>query len=120
PPTFKKGEAATCLGGGEWAVSAFSKNKAAAAKLVRYLAGPEAARYLAIHAALLPALPELYDDPDLLRGDPWLTQAKAALLAARTRPATRRYPEAADTIAGNFNAALTGVKTVSDAIADMQ
>ena len=47
-PAMAGGKSATCIGGWQWAVSAFSKNKAASAKLVRYMSSPESAKFLAI------------------------------------------------------------------------
>ena len=56
-PAFAGGESATCIGGWQWAVSAFSDAKDEAAKLVRFLAGPEGVRHLALAASNLPVLP---------------------------------------------------------------
>jgi multiple sugar transport system substrate-binding protein len=39
-PAMAGGKSATCVGGWQWAVSAFSKNKAAAANLVKFMATP--------------------------------------------------------------------------------
>jgi multiple sugar transport system substrate-binding protein len=119
-PTFRGAQQATCLGGWQWAVSAYSKNKAAAAKLVQYLAGPEAEKTLALKASNLPAMPELYDDPDVQKANPWFADAKAALANARARPQSPRYSEVSDLIRGDFSATLAGITTVSDAMADME
>jgi multiple sugar transport system substrate-binding protein len=119
-PTFRGAQQATCLGGWQWAVSAYSKNKAAAAKLVQYLAGPEAEKTLALKASNLPAMPELYDDPDIQKANPWFADAKAALANARARPQSPRYSEVSDLIRGDFSATLAGIMTVSDAMADME
>jgi multiple sugar transport system substrate-binding protein len=53
-PAMAGGKSATCIGGWQWAVSAFSKNKAEAAKLVRYMSTPEASKFLAAEGSLLP------------------------------------------------------------------
>lgn len=119
-PTFRNAQPATCLGGWQWAVSAFSKNKAAAAKLVQFLAGPEGEKTLALKASNLPAMPELYDDPEIQKANPWFADAKAALANARARPQSQRYSEVSDLIRGDFSATLAGVMTVSDAMADME
>ena len=119
-PTFRGAQQATCLGGWQWAVSAYSKNKPAAAKLVQYLAGPEAEKTLALKASNLPAMPELYDDPDIQKANPWFADAKAALANARARPQSPRYSEVSDLIRGDFSATLAGIMTVSDAMADME
>jgi multiple sugar transport system substrate-binding protein len=119
-PTFRGTQPTTCLGGWQWAVSAFSKNKGAAARLVRFLAGPEGERTLALKASNLPAMPEVYDDPEIVKANPWFAGAKAALATARARPQSPRYSDVSDTIRGDFSATLAGLMTVSDAIADME
>ena len=43
-PAMTGGKSATCMGGWQWALSAFSKNKAESAKLVKHLASPEASK----------------------------------------------------------------------------
>jgi multiple sugar transport system substrate-binding protein len=103
-----------------WAVSAYSKSKEAAARLVRFLAGPDGERTLALKASNLPAMPDLYDDPEILKADPWFADAKAALATARARPQTPHYPDVSDIIRGDFSSTLAGIWTMSDAIADME
>jgi multiple sugar transport system substrate-binding protein len=119
-PAFTGGDSATCIGGWQWAVSAFSDAKDEAAKLVRFLAGPEGVRHLALAASNLPVLPALYADPEILAANPWFADAKAVVESARARPKSQRYPEVSETIRTNVNAVLAGVKEPKDAIAEMQ
>ena len=65
-------------------------------------------------------MPELYDDPDIQKANPWFADAKAALANARARPQSPRYSEVSDLIRGDFSATLAGIMTVSDAMADME
>jgi multiple sugar transport system substrate-binding protein len=119
-PAFAGGKPATCIGGWQWAVSAFSDEKAEAAKLVRFLSGPEGVRHLAFAASNLPVLPAMYTDPEILAANPWFADAKAVVESARARPKSPRYPEVSETIRTNVNAVLAGVKEPKDAIAEMR
>jgi multiple sugar transport system substrate-binding protein len=119
-PAFPGGESTTCIGGWQWAVSAFSDEKDQAAKLVRFLAGPDGVKHLALAASNLPVLPTLYDDPEILAANPWFADAQAVVESARARPKSPRYPEVSETIRTNVNAVLAGVKQPADAIAEMQ
>jgi multiple sugar transport system substrate-binding protein len=119
-PGFAGKEPATCIGGWQWAVSAYSSQKEEAVKLARFLAGPEASQHLAIHASNLPVLPGLYDDPGVLQANPWFAEAEAVVESARSRPSSPRYPEVSETIRTNVNAVLAGVKSADEAIEDME
>jgi multiple sugar transport system substrate-binding protein len=119
-PGFEAGKTVTCIGGWQWAVSAFSRHKAEAARLVQFLSGPEGSRFLALKASNLPVLTALYDDPEVLRANPWFKDAKAVVESARSRPRSPRYPEVSETIRTSVNGVLAGVTTSADAIAEME
>lgn len=118
-PAFSGGKSATCLGGWYWSVSAFSKNKAAAAALVQWLSGPRIAKELALRASVLPALPEVYQDAEVLAALPWLRQVPPILQNGRVRPASPRYAEISDIIQTGVSSVLTGQKTPDAALAEM-
>lgn len=119
-PAFEGKEPATCIGGWQWAVSAFSDSKDEAAKLVEFLSGPEGSKHLALNASNLPVVTGLYEDPEVLEANPWFADAKAVVESARARPVSPRYPEVSETIRANVNAVLAGVKSPDEAIADME
>jgi len=118
-PGFAAGQAATCIGGWQLAVSAFSRNKQAAVSLVRFLSSPEVSRMQAILASHLPVFPEVYNDPEVLRVNPWFAQALPVVQSARARPVTPRYNEVSDIIRSNMNAFLAGTRNADQALADM-
>lgn len=119
-PAMDGGEQATCLGGWEWGVSAFSKHPAEAEALVKYLSSPEVAKYMAIHGSLMPAFPEVFDDAEVLAAVPWFADAKAVVQAARPRPVTPRYAEVSEAIRTTFNAVLAGVTTPEAGVAEIR
>lgn len=119
-PVLRDGRDATCIGGWQWVVSAFSAHKAEAADLVRFLAGPQGAKHLALNASNLPARPDLYQDPDVLAANPWFKDALAVLETGRARPTSARYAEVSDIIRSNVNAVFSNVKTVPEAVVEME
>ncbi|MEK0081977.1 ABC transporter substrate-binding protein [Benzoatithermus flavus] len=118
-PGFAGGPSATCIGGWEWAVSAFSEHKQEAAALVRFLSGPEGVKHLAIEASNLPVLTAMYQDPEVLATNPWFKDALSVVESARARPKSPRYPEISEVIRVNVNAVLAGVKAAPEAVGDM-
>lgn len=118
-PGFTADKQATCIGGWQVAVSAFSKNKAEAAKLARFLSSPDVSKMQAVLASHLPVFPAVYEDKDVLAANPWFAQALPVVQAARSRPVTPRYTEVSEIIRTNMNAFLAGTKTADAALADM-
>ncbi len=118
-PAMAGGRAATCLGGWQWAVSAYSRHAAEAAKLVRYLASPEASRLYAVRGSLLPSHSALYQDAAVLQAMPWVAQARDALDTAQSRPLSPDYPQVSDTIRTATSAVLARHKTPERAAAEI-
>lgn len=118
-PAFAGGQQSTCIGGWQLAVSAFSRNKEAAVRLVRFLSSPEISKMQAILASHLPVFPEVYEDPEVLAANPWFRDARAVVLGARARPVTPRYPEVSEAIRTAMNAYLAGTRNAEQALADM-
>jgi len=118
-PAMTGGTAATCLGGWQWAVSAFSRRPAEAARLVSFLASAEASRLYAVRGALLPSHSALYRDAEVLKAMPWIEQAREAVLTAQSRPLSADYPQVSDTIRSATNAVLARTKTPERAAAEI-
>lgn len=118
-PSFAGSQPATCIGGWQLAVSAFSRNKEAAVRLVRFLSSPEISKMQAILASHLPVFPEVYEDAEVLAANPWFRDARAVVLGARARPVTPRYPEVSETIRTSMNAFLAGTRNADQVLADL-
>jgi multiple sugar transport system substrate-binding protein len=119
-PHDQGGTSATCIGGWQLAVSAFSKNKAEAVKFVRWLSSPEVSKMMAVLASNLPVFPQVYKDAEVLKANPWFAEALPVVEGARSRPVTPRYTEVSDAVRSNMNAYLAGSKTTDTALADMK
>lgn len=119
-PAMADGQAVTCVGGWQWAVSAFSRHKSEAARVVQYLSGLDASRFLAIHGALLPTYQPLYQDPDVLRAVPWFAEVGSVMTAGRSRPISPDYAQVSDAIRNTTSAVLARTKTPEEGVAQIQ
>ena len=86
PAGAEGGVHAGTLGGWSLAVSRYSRHKAAAVKLVRFLTSRAVQKERAIVSARLPTLKSLYDDPEITSKQPIIGRMKAALENAVARP----------------------------------
>ena len=118
-PAMAGGKSATCIGGWQWAVSAFSKHKAEAAKLVRHMASPEASKFLAVEGSLLPTYAGVYTDADVTRMVPWFKDAASVVIAGRSRPMSREYGQVSDVIRTTTSAVLARTKTPDEGVAEI-
>ncbi|HEU0204141.1 MAG TPA: ABC transporter substrate-binding protein [Burkholderiaceae bacterium] len=119
-PAVAGGKSATCVGGWQWAVSAFSKNKAEAAKLVKFLASPEASKFLAINGSLLPTSLPVYNDADVVKAVPWFKDAAPVVMAGRSRPLSRDYGQVSDVIRTTTSAVLARTKKPEEGVAEIE
>ena len=119
-PHDKGGKSATCIGGWQVAVSAYSKNKPEAVKFARYLSSPEVSKMQAIMASHLPVFPQVYKDPEVIKANPWFADALPVVETAKSRPVSAQYPQVSDAIRSNMNAYLAGTKTTDTALNDMK
>lgn len=88
------GRHAGALGGWNLAVSRYSRHPAEAADLVRHLTSAPEQKRRAIEAAYNPTMPALYEDPDILRANPFYGLLRPIFENAVARPsrvAGRRY-----------------------------
>ncbi|MBK9571719.1 MAG: extracellular solute-binding protein [Rhodoferax sp.] len=119
-PAVEGGKSATCVGGWQWAVSAFSKNKAESAKLVQFMAAASASKFLAVQGSLLPTFQSVYADADVVRQVPWFKDAAAVVVAGQARPMSARYGEVSDAIRTTTSAILARTKTPTEGVADIE
>lgn len=119
-PAMPGGKSATCVGGWQWAVSAFSKNKAEAAKLVKYMAAPAASKFLAAEGSLLPTYASVYTDADVVRQVPWFKDAANVVIAGRSRPLSKEYGQVSDIIRTTTSAVLARTKKPEEGVDEIE
>ena len=118
-PAMAGGKSATCIGGWQWAVSAFSKHKAESAKLVRFMSSPEASKFLAVEGSLLPVYASVYTDADVTKAVPWFKDAAGVVVAGKSRPMSRDYGQVSDVIRTTTSAVLARTKTPDEGVGDI-
>jgi trehalose/maltose transport system substrate-binding protein len=80
---------ADTLGGWQLMVSQYSKAQDAAIEFTKYLCSPEIQRSRAIELSLLPTIPSIYDEADVLAVNPYYASLKPIFLGgAVARPST--------------------------------
>jgi multiple sugar transport system substrate-binding protein len=119
-PTVTGGKSATCVGGWQWAVSAFSNHKREAADLVKFLAGGESSKFLAIEGSMLPTIPGVYEDVDVVKAVPWFKDAARVVTAGRSRPQSRDYGQVSDIVRTTTSAILARTVKPEDGVDDME
>ncbi len=119
-PAMAGGKSATCVGGWQWAVSAFSKNKAEAAKLVRFMSTPQASKFLAVEGSLLPTYQSVYTDADVTRVVPWFKDAANVVIAGRSRPLSKDYGQVSDVVRTTTSAILARTKKPEEGVGEIE
>lgn len=119
-PSMTGGKSATCVGGWQWAVSAFSKSKAESAKLVQFLASPSSSKFLAMEGSLLPTIQSVYTDADVVKQVPWFKDAANVVIAGQARPISAQYGQVSDAIRTTTSAILARTKTSVDGVAEIE
>jgi multiple sugar transport system substrate-binding protein len=121
-PTATGAPGAGTLGGWQLAVNAHSppSRRKAAERLVAYLTSHEAAVELAVDYSRIPARRDVYEDPRVQQGAPFIAALLPIALAARPRPPTPYYALASDSIQGEVSAAVAGIRPPADALARAQ
>jgi multiple sugar transport system substrate-binding protein len=119
-PAMAGGRSATCVGGWQWALSAFSKHKPEAAKLIGYMSSAQASKFLAVEGSLLPTYQSVYTDADVVKAVPWFKDAAPVVIAGRSRPLSERYGEVSDAIRTTTSAVLARTKTPTEGVDEIE
>ena len=119
-PSMAGGKSATCVGGWQWAVSAFSKSKAESAKLVQFLASTNSSKFLASEGSLLPTIQSVYTDADVVRQVPWFKDAANVVTAGQARPISAQDGQVSDAIRTTTSAILARTKTPAEGVSEIE
>lgn len=115
---------ADTLGGWQEMVSKYSKNQEAGVEFVKFLTSKEIQKSRAIERANLPTIAALYDDPDVVKANPFYARLKPVFQGgAVPRPSTvaaDRYNDVSVAYFTAVNQILTGQKDAKTAVADLE
>lgn len=113
---------AAVLGGGQLAVSRYSRHPREAADLMLALTSAGAQHQRLLAAGFIPTRSASFTDPELLAAEPRLPELAAALPGLVARPSTPtagRYPEVSADFAGAVRKVLEGGQTPEAALTDL-
>jgi trehalose/maltose transport system substrate-binding protein len=123
PKGGDNGNNAACLGGWQLMISAYSKVPDASADLVRYLSSAEIQKKRAMAFSILPTLPALYRDPDVLAKNPFFKIMMDVFNNAVARPSTvtgADYNQLSTALFQNVNKVLTGAESGKEAVVQVE
>ena len=83
------GRGSSSLGGGDLAISAFSRHQRTALRFIQYLTSLASERQILVRGSLPPVWTQLYGDPALIKLFPYLPVLRQAILSAKPRPKSR-------------------------------
>ncbi len=114
------GPGVSMLGGNNFAISSFAKNKGTAVAFIKYLNTPQAQKTRLLKTAAPPPLASLYTDPDLIKIYPYLPALKKSIEKAQPRPTVVQYGDVTLAIQDAVYSALQGQKPVDQALTELQ
>jgi multiple sugar transport system substrate-binding protein len=114
------GPGASSLGGHNLAISTYSKHKQSALDFIKFFTNEENQKTNLELASQAPTLSALYDDPALQEKYPYLTTLRDSINSAIPRPKVVAYGDASTAIQDAAYAALTGSKSTTDALSELQ
>lgn len=116
----KAGPGVSSLGGHDYAISSFAKNKATAIDFINFMASEERQKANIEKTSQAPTWASLYDDPALQKQFPYLTPLKASIEKAQPRPRVVKYGDVTAAIQAAAYDALSGKTQPQQALSDLQ
>jgi multiple sugar transport system substrate-binding protein len=120
PLPGKTGPGVSSLGGHDYAISAFAKNKGTAVDFINFMASEARQKANLTGSSQAPTWASLYDDPELNKQFPYLTPLKASILGAQPRPRVVKYGDVTAAIQASAYDALSGKTQPKQALTDLQ
>lgn len=114
------GPGVSTLGGHNLAISKFGKNKKTAQEFIKFLTAQDTQTSDLKATSQAPTRAALYDDPELIKLYPYLPILKESITNAKKRPEAVKYQEVSTAIQNAAYDAMTGKKSSSDALAELQ
>ncbi|MEU4197090.1 ABC transporter substrate-binding protein [Kribbella sp. NPDC026611] len=120
PLPGKTGPGVSSLGGHDYAISKFAKNKATAIDFINFMASEARQKANIEKTSQAPTWASLYDDPTLNKQFPYLAPLKASILNAQPRPRVVKYGDVTAAIQQAAYDALSQKTPPDKALADLQ
>lgn len=120
PLPGQDGPGISSLGGLNFAITKYGKNKATAVDFINFLASPEEQKQRALASANPPVLESLYADADMVKKFPYLPTLKNSIANAKPRPQAVQYGDVTVAIQDAVYGTLNGQTQTDAALATLQ
>jgi multiple sugar transport system substrate-binding protein len=120
PLPGETGPGVSTLGGHNYAISEFTKNKASAADFIKFMASEERQKANVEKTSQAPTWASLYEDPALNKQFPYLAPLKASIGSAKSRPQVVKYGDVTTAIQEAAYGALSGTTPPKEALTALQ
>jgi multiple sugar transport system substrate-binding protein len=120
PLPGKDGAGVSTLGGHNYAISTFAKNKASAAEFMKFMASEERQNANLQASSQAPSWASLYDDPALQKKFPYLAPLKASIEKALPRPSVVQYGDVTAAIQEAAYDSISGQTPPKQALTELQ
>lgn len=120
PLPGKAAAGVSTLGGHNYAISEFTKNKATAADFIKFMSSEERQKANVEKTSQAPTWASLYDDPALNKQFPYLAPLKASIETAKSRPKVVKYGDVTVAIQDAAYGAMTGKTQPKAALTELQ
>jgi multiple sugar transport system substrate-binding protein len=120
PIPGKDGPGVSTLGGHNFAISSFAKNKATALDFIKFFSSEEAQKSNLLATSQAPTRANLYEDQELVTKFPYLPTLKASIEGAMPRPKAVKYGDVTAAIQEAAYGAMNGQKSTDQALSDLQ
>jgi len=115
-PRFGDHPPVTVFGGWNLMISRYSTHKAEAYKFLEYILSEEVQRTLFETSGYLPILKTLYDDPQIIARNPYITYVKQLMNAGIHRPMLINYTKISDILSFYLNQLLKNQISAEEAL----
>ncbi len=120
PLPGETGPGTSSLGGHNWAISKYAKNKGTAAEFIAWWASPEIQKQNVLASSNAPTLSALYTDPDVLKKYPYMDTLLKSIETAKPRPKAVKYGDVTLAIQDAAYGALQGQQAPNAALQQLQ
>jgi len=119
-PPFEGGGKGGVLGGNGPVISAYTDVPEASVVWLDYWTSEETLKRDAEKYSLPPTMPQLYDDPEVVKTMPYAKELRTAVENATSRPVSPVYSQISQAVYENVNKAIAGQQSPEDALKNGQ
>lgn len=106
----------SCLGGWNLAINTYSKHPDQAWTFIQYMMSPQVQKEIAIGASYEGTYKAIYQDPEVIKANPFFKDLYNVLVNTKPRPVTPYYPQISQSLQNHVSAALAGSETPQQAL----